>query len=127
MSNLLLAFPAFVVALFGVVLAIGWFSIGLSYVLLAAAAVAVFGWLIDWAARRWVITSHPVVAVWMMELWVLCPGAVAALATAFLIILNVHLKPGDASGLPPEQKEVLSAVLTALTGTRYSRLPQGRR
>jgi len=92
-----------------------WFAIGWEQAALIAAAIAVFGWAIDCAARQCLLVRYPVMAVWMMEFWVLCPGAVAAIATALLIVLNVHLKPEHASGLTGEQKELLSAVLTALT------------
>jgi hypothetical protein len=50
-----------------------------------------------------------------MEAWILLPGAIAALATALLIHLNVRLKPGDESGLSHEDKQILSACLTAIT------------
>jgi hypothetical protein len=115
MRGLLLAFPAFVIAVFGVALAIIWFSLGWTQAASIAVAIALFGWVIDYVARHLVIMRHPSIAVWMMELWVLCPGAFAAIAAALLIVLNVHLKPETGSGLTGEQKELLSAVLTALT------------
>lgn len=116
MTKLLLAFPAFVIAVMGIALAMIWFVVGWERVLLTAVVIAIVGWLIDLLARKFVIANYPVLAVWMMEFWVLCPGAVAAVAAALLIILNVSLKPGEAAGMPAEQKELLSAVLTALTG-----------
>lgn len=114
-SSLLLAFPAFLIAAFGVALALVTFTIGWQTAVAVAVAVAVAGGAADALGRKRFLPQRPVAATWLMEAWILLPGAIAALATALLIHLNVKLKPGDESGLSHEDRQILSACLTAIT------------
>jgi hypothetical protein len=115
MGKFLLAFPAFIVAVFGVILVALGYSFGWTWPLGAAVVVAALGFLLDLLARKWLLYRHPVAAVWVMEAWALCPGAFAALAAAGVIVASVALKPGDSSTASAQTKEMLSAFLTAVT------------
>jgi hypothetical protein len=114
-ASLLLAFPAFVIAAVGVALAVLTFTIGWQTAVGIGVGVALAGAAADTVGRKCLLPRRPVVGVWLMEAWILLPGAIAALATALLIHLNVRLKPGDESGLSHEDKQILSACLTAIT------------
>jgi hypothetical protein len=114
-SSFFLAFPALLIAAVGVALALVTLTIGWKTAVAIGVGLAVLGGVVDAVGRKVLLPNRPVIAVWLMELWILLPGAIAALAVALLIYLNVKLKPDDASGLTPEKKELLSACLTGIT------------
>jgi hypothetical protein len=109
------AFGAFLIALGGIGLAIVFFKGGLWCVAAVVVPVALLGWMCDLIARKLVLYRYPVLAAWMMELWVLFPAVIAVAAAAAVIVINVNLKPEQGSTLAPEQKEIYSALVTAVT------------
>jgi hypothetical protein len=115
MTKLSGAFGAFLIALAGIGLAIIFFYQGFWCATVVVVPVALLGWLCDLIARRLVLYRFPVAAVCMMELWVLFPAAIVAAAAAAVIVINVNLKPEQGSTLSLEEKEIYSALVTALT------------
>ena len=108
------AFGAFLIALGGIGLAIIFFKEGFWCVAAVVVPFALLGWMCDLTARKFFLYRYPVPAVWMMELWVLFPAVIAVAAAAAVIVINVNLKPGQGSTLAPEEKEIYSALVTAV-------------
>jgi hypothetical protein len=112
MSKFLEAVPAFLVALAGLGLACMWLWIGWIPTLMLAFFFVVLGFIIDAVGRKHLLPGQPIQATWAMEFWALCPGALAALAVATIIVLNARYKPTDPS-LSAETKELISGLLAA--------------
>jgi hypothetical protein len=113
MNKFLEAVPAFLVALAGLALAWLWLWIGLVSALMLAFFFVALGFIVDAIGRKHLLPREPVRGTRAMEFWALCPGALAALGVASIIVANARYKPVDAS-LPQETKELISALLTAI-------------
>jgi hypothetical protein len=118
-ARLLLAGPAFFVAILGVALALAARSLGLVAALAVILAALVGGWIADIGAKR-SLPARPRTAIVLFTLWSICPGIMAATFIAILIYLNATLDPVDI-GMTGLDKEMLktsvaavSALLTAL-------------
>jgi hypothetical protein len=110
-KTVLSSIPALVVALAGVGIAWFWYH-GRWTVVFAVVGLSVIGLVID-LTGRWLLPARPIGAMRLMESWNLVPGIVAAVASAFLIVIAVHIS--STKGLSTEAKTFVGAATAAFT------------
>ncbi len=113
LSDVIPALRALVVAMVGVVLALWWFRGDWTLDVALLAVTALVGIAAEWIGDR-LLPGHPVGAVYVMEWWVLVPMAVAAAASATLIVVAVELTIPE-SVKDPVVKETTGAVAAGLS------------
>ncbi|MDQ3728435.1 MAG: hypothetical protein M3355_02485 [Actinomycetota bacterium] len=112
MSAAVKAAPALLIALVGAGLAYLWFEGGRAWPLLAVLALVVVGMVADRIGRSKVKGKNPAGAMVWLELWVLVPIALAALAVAFGIWVAVEFEPGKSTVV--EDKKLQAAIVAAI-------------
>lgn len=112
LGDIVLPFRVLLVAGFGVVFAILLLNENYAVVLGALAVAVVVALAADGTGQR-LLPKHPRTALYFMEIWVLGPSAVAAVAAGAAVVVGARLAPS--SGLDPEVVAVMEATATALT------------
>jgi hypothetical protein len=112
LSPLFAPIRALAVALAGVALAALWFDGQWQVALLIAALACLVGLAFDWLAKA-VLPSRPVIAVYLMEWWILTPAMIAAVAAAAVIVVTVLLTVPDSEST--ETKKLIGALATGVT------------
>lgn len=104
---------ALVVATVGLWLAGRWFSrADIATPLVVAVVVVIAAHLLESIGRR-LIRSHPVVAVVMMEAWILAPIMLATLAGAAVVVIAVLMEPSKEA--PADVGALTKGLATAIT------------
>jgi hypothetical protein len=114
MFDLTAPLRALAVGLAGVALAWLWFNDLVAYALVLAAAVALAGAMLD-AIGRWLLPANPTIAVRFLEWWILTPAALAAVASAIVVVVTVTLAVPDGSAFGQDTKELIGTLSTGLT------------
>lgn len=113
MFQFLVHVRALVVGLAGVGLAWLWFN-EQGWIAAALAVVSILvGLTVDGAGRRF-LPARPLVAVRLMEWWVLSPAMVAAVGAGAVVIITVGLAAPETAS--DQTKELIGSLSTGLTG-----------
>lgn len=111
-ESLLVPLRAAVVSLLGLWLAWSWFTQKSWLPLVIVAAIIALAHICDAAGKR-ALPRRPVMAVLLMEFWILSPAMLAALASCAVVVAAVELQvPKDA---PPVDTQLAKTLATALT------------
>lgn len=105
---------ALVVGLAGVALAWLWFNGEAVLAIVAAIAVGSMGTVLDRVGRA-LLPRQPQVAVRFLEWWILTPAAIAAIASAVVVVVTVALTIPDTAGASQDTKEIVGTLSTGLT------------
>jgi len=105
---------ALVVALSGVALAWSWFKEQFVAAVLIALALAAAGAVVDWIGRS-LLPARPAAAVRFLEWWILTPAAVAAVASAVVVIVTVALTIPEEPKVDASTKQLIGTLSTGLT------------
>jgi hypothetical protein len=113
MSDVITSFRALVVSLSGVFLAWLWFSDLAWLAALLSVLLMLGGWLFDRVGTLQ-LPSRPVLAVRLLEWWVLTPAMAAAVAAGVSVVVTVALTVPDTA--TEETKKLIGALSTGITG-----------
>lgn len=112
LSPLFAPIRALAVALGGVALAALWFDGQWQLALLIAAVACVVGLAFDVLGKA-LLPNNPVIAVYLMEWWILTPAMIAAVAAAAVMVVTVLLTVPDSEST--ETKKLIGALATGVT------------
>jgi hypothetical protein len=96
----------------GVALAALWFDGQWQLALLIAVVACLVGLAFDGLAKA-LLPNNPVIAVYLMEWWILTPAMIAAVAAAAVIVVTVLLTVPDSEST--ETKKLIGALATGVT------------
>ena len=113
MSEVATPLRALLVGLAGVFLAWLWFNDQLFLAVALAVVVSLVGVVLD-AAGRAALPQWPEVAVRFLEWWILTPAALAAFASAVVVVVTVALTIGEGVQVDPDVKELVGTLSTGL-------------
>ncbi|HBI18254.1 MAG TPA: hypothetical protein DDY79_02795 [Brevundimonas sp.] len=111
-GRLILALPAFLIAIMGVALALAIRAVGWPCAAGIAAAIWGLGWAAAQVAKR-CLPQRPRWAIAAITVWTLCPGIAAAAAIAIIVHMNAVFDP-DAIGMPALDKEMTRTFFGAI-------------
>lgn len=114
MSSLAAPLRALLVGLAGVLLAWLWFNGQVAYAALLALAAILAGALLDLLGRS-LLPGRPKLAVRLLEWWILTPAAIAAVASAAVVVITVALTIGDDVEVSAATKELIASLSTGIT------------
>lgn len=105
---------ALAVGLAGVGLAWLWFSDAVVLALVLALTTAVAGTALDRIGRA-LLPNRPNLAVRFLEWWALTPAAIAALASAIVVVVTLALTVPEDVQIDPGTKQLIATLSTGLT------------
>lgn len=105
---------ALAIGLAGVGLAWLWFSDAVVLALVLALTTAVAGTVLDRIGRA-LLPARPTLAVRLIEWWALTPAAIAALASAIVVVVTLALTVPEDVQIDPGTKQLIATLSTGLT------------
>jgi hypothetical protein len=112
-TNVILAVPAFLVAILGVAIALAAQKAGLGIALITITGIFAIGLVADRMANAQ-LPARPKTAILLFTIWGLCPGIAAATFIAVTIFLNSAFSP-DELGAKGLDKQMVTTTLTAIS------------
>lgn len=114
MFDLIAPVRALAVALGGVGLAKLWFDGQLVAAVGLAAGMVIAGIALDWIGKR-LLPNQPTMALRFLEWWILTPAAIAAVASAIVVVVTVTATLPEGSKLDQSTKTLIATLSTGLT------------